>query len=69
MKNLSQFGPAVWAVGGVAIDFGHCTSCISGTSVFELWAMMNVPKNSRSCYSFGLGLSKDKLNFVFAYIY
>ena len=33
MKNLSQFGPAVWAVGGGAIDFGQCTSCISGTSV------------------------------------
>ena len=32
-KNLSQFGPGVWAVGGGAIDFGPTTSYNSGTSV------------------------------------
>ena len=33
MTNLSQFGPEVWAVWGVASDFGPCTSCNSGNSV------------------------------------
>ena len=33
-KNLSQFGPGVWAVGGGAIDFGPTTSYNSGTSVY-----------------------------------
>ena len=35
-KNLSQFGPGVWAVGGAAIDFGPSTSCKTGSSVVEL---------------------------------
>ena len=34
-KNLSQFGPGVWAVGGGAIDFGPTTSYNSGTSVVD----------------------------------
>ena len=34
-KNLSQFGPAVWAVGGGASDLGRSSSCNSGTSVIQ----------------------------------
>ena len=45
MKNLSQFGPAVWAVGGVAIDFGQCTSYISGTSVENIRCGFDELKN------------------------
>ena len=41
-KNLSQFGPGVWAVRGGAIDFGPTTSCNSGTSV-EGFIEMNSP--------------------------
>ena len=35
-KNLSQFGPAVWAVGGGASDLGRASSCNSGTSVYSI---------------------------------